>query len=147
MLSEDGALREVLDLIRTGDHAGAAERFVDDVAFGPGAWARLPERLRATMAGNATTFLDEALAPDSLTVDEAALARYTGPVMVTSGGQSPQLFQPVAEHLATLLPQAHRVEYADAGHVPHVTHPEAFVNEVRAFTARMNRRISAGALR
>lgn len=143
----DGALRGVLDLIRAGDHAGAAEKFVDDVAFGPGSWAQLPEQLRATMVGNAPTFLDEALAPDSQAVDEAALARYTGPVMVTSGDQSPPMFQPVAQHLTRLLPQAHRVEYAGAGHVPHVTHPEAFGNEVRAFTTRVNRRTSLGALR
>ena len=137
----------VLDLIRAGDHAGAAKRFVDDVAFGPGARARLPEQMRATMADNAPTYLDEELAPDSRTVDEAALARYEGPVLVTSDGQSPPVFRQVVQRLARLLPQAHRVEYAGAGHVPHVTHPEAFVNEVRAFTSRINRLTSSGAPR
>ena len=61
----DGPLRMVLDLIRAGDHAGAAERFVEDVALGPGAWAQLPGQMRATMADNAPTYLDEELAPDS----------------------------------------------------------------------------------
>ena len=150
LLSEggaDGPLRVVLDLIRAGDHAGAAERFVGDVAFGPGAWARLPGQMRATMADNAPTYLDEELAPDSRSVDEAALARYAGPVLVTSGGQSPPMFRPVVQRLARLLPQAHRVEYAGAGHVPHVSHPEAFVNEVRALTSRINRPTSSGAPR
>lgn len=137
-LSEGGAdelLRMVLELIRAGDHAGAAERFVDDVALGPGAWAQLPERMRATMVDNAPTYLDEELAPDSRTVDEDALARYGGPVLVTSGGQSPPIFQPVLRHLARLLPQAHRLQYAGAGHIPHATHPEEFVSTVLGFVS------------
>jgi pimeloyl-ACP methyl ester carboxylesterase len=132
----DGPIAAVLDLIRAGDHAGAAERFVEDVALGPGAWARLPERMRATMIDNAPTYLGEELAPDSRTIDEAALARYAGPVLVTSGGQSPPIFQPVLQHLLRLLPQAQWVEYPGAGHVPHVTHPEDFVSELTTFTAR-----------
>lgn len=137
-LSEGGAdepLRMVLDLIRAGDHAGAAERFVDDAALGPGAWAQLPERMRATMVDNAPTYLDEELAPDSRTVDEDALARYGGPVLITSGGQSPPIFQPVPRHLARLLPQAHRLQYAGAGHIPHATHPEEFVSTVLGFVS------------
>jgi pimeloyl-ACP methyl ester carboxylesterase len=131
----DGPLPVVLDLIRAGDHAAAAERFVEDVALGPGAWAGLPAPVRSTMTDNAPTFLDEELAPDSRDVDEEALARYSGPVLVTSGGRSPRIFQAVAPHLMRLLPQAHRVEYPDAGHVPQMTHPQAFVREVRAFIA------------
>ena len=146
LLSEggaDGPLRVVLDLIRAGEHAAAAERFVDDVALGPGAWARLPTLMRATMIGNATTYLDEELASDSRIVDEAALARYAGPVLISSGGQSPPIFQPMVRHLARLLPQAQCVEYAGAGHVPHVTHPEAFVHQVTTFTSRVNRQTSS----
>ena len=57
------------------------------------------------------------------------------------------MFRPVVQRLARLLPQAQLVEYSGAGHVPHVTHPEAFVNEVRAFTSRINRPTSSGAPR
>lgn len=137
LLSEGGAdepNRVVLDLIRAGDHSGAAERFVDDVALGPGAWAQLPEQMRVTMADNAPTYLDEELAPDSR-IDEDALARYADPVLITAGTLSPSIFQPVLRHLARLLPQAHRVEYAGAGHIPHVTHPEEFVSTVRGFVS------------
>ena len=129
----DGPLRVVLDLIRSGDHAGAAERFVEDVALGPGAWGQLPEQVRATMVENAPTYLDEELAPDSRMVDEAGLARYAGPVLITSGTQSPPVFQPVFQHLSRLLPGASRVEYTGAGHIPHVTHPAEFVTTVTDF--------------
>jgi pimeloyl-ACP methyl ester carboxylesterase len=74
----DGPLRVVLELIRAGDAAGAAERFVDDVALGPGAWAQLPEQMRVTMVESASTYLDEELAPDARTGDEDALARTAG---------------------------------------------------------------------
>jgi len=147
-LSEGGAdepLLVVLDLIRAGEHAAAAERFVDDVALGPGAWARLPTLMRAAMVGNASTYLDEELASDSRMVDEAALSRYEGPVLISSGGQSPPIFQPIVRHLARLLPQAQCVEYAGAGHVPHLTHPKAFVHEVTTFTSRENRQTNTTA--
>ncbi|MGH1564801.1 alpha/beta fold hydrolase [Mumia sp. DW29H23] len=136
-LPEDagGPIGAVLDAVQAGDHAGAAERFVEDVAFGPGGWARLPEQVRATMTENAPTYLDEELAPDARTVDEAALAAYGGPVLVTSGEQSPPIFAPVAPYLARLLPQARHLVYAGAGHVPQVTHPDAFVAAVTDFVA------------
>lgn len=131
----DGPLSEVLALIRAGQHAAAAETFVEDVALGPGTWARLPEQMRTAMTQNAPTYLDEELAPDSRWVDEAALARFAGPVLVTSGDQSPPIYQAVVELLTGLLPQARHVEYAGAGHVPHATHPDAFVREIRALTS------------
>jgi len=131
----DGPLGVVLDLIRAGDHVRAAERFVEDVALGRGAWAQLPEQVRATMSDNAPTYLDEELAPDSRSVDEAALAQYAGPVLLTSGGQSPPVFGPVVEHLTRLLPQAHHIEYADAGHIPHATHPTEYAETVLGFVS------------
>ena len=87
------------------------------------------------MADNAPTYLDEELAPDSRTVDEAALARYAGPVLVTSGTQSPPVFHAVIRHLAGLLPRAQLTEYAGAGHIPHVTHPNELVTTVVGFIA------------
>lgn len=131
---ETGPIAEVLSRIAGGDRAGAAEQFVDAVALGPGSWARMPEDLRNTMTENAPTFLDEENDPESRTIDEAALARYHRPALITSGAQSPPIFAPVLSRLAELLPQAKNFVYRGAGHIPHVTHPEAYVREVVAFT-------------
>lgn len=133
---EHGPLAEVLRRISAGDHAGAAELFVDAVALGPGSWARMPEGMRRTFVENAPTFLDEENDSGARTIDETALARYRGPVLLTSGDRSPPLFRPVLTRLAELLPQAEHVVYAGAGHIPHVTHPGAFVSEVVAFMSR-----------
>jgi pimeloyl-ACP methyl ester carboxylesterase len=131
---EDGPEAEVLRRIESGDHAGAAELFVEEVALGPGSWARLPEDMRRTMVYNAPTFLDEGRDPDAAAVDQAALARFSSPLLVTSGDQSPPLFGPVLDRLAELLPHAERRTYVGAGHMPHVTHPEQYVAELVAFT-------------
>ena len=41
-------------------------QFVEEVAFGPGAWDQLPSRVQQTFITNASTFLDEAGEPDAL---------------------------------------------------------------------------------
>lgn len=50
---------DVVDQIASGDHAGAAEQFVETVALGPGTWALLPQEIQQTLIENAVTFLDE----------------------------------------------------------------------------------------
>lgn len=134
---ERGPLADVLGRIAAGDHAGAAQLFVDEVALGPGSWAQLPDAMRQTFIGNAPTYLDEGNDPDARMIDEAALARYHGPVLITSGDRSPPIFQPVLRRLAELLPQAKHVVYPGAGHIPHVTHPEPYIREVMAFTSEV----------
>ncbi|PZR98968.1 MAG: hypothetical protein DLM70_16285 [Chloroflexi bacterium] len=41
-------VRPEMNLAESGDDAGAAQLFVEQVAFGPGAWDRLPEPMRHT---------------------------------------------------------------------------------------------------
>ncbi len=57
----------VVELLKAGEMQAAAERFVETVAFGPGAWQTLPEPVRDTFIRNAPTFLDESNDPDGLT--------------------------------------------------------------------------------
>lgn len=128
-----GPLAEVARRIAAGDHAGAAEQFVEQVALGPGTWRRLPEAMRATMTANAPTYLDELSDAESLVVDEARLARYGGPALLTSGDQSPPVFKPIGRRIAQLLPQTTQMTYAQAGHIPHVTHSDEYVAALVAF--------------
>lgn len=130
---ENGPLAEVARRIAAGDHAGAAELFVDEVALGPGSWAQLPEGMRQTFIENAPTFLDEENDPDSRDINTEALARYGGPVLITSGDRSPPIFEPVLNKLMELLPQAERAVYRGAGHIPHVTHPDAYIERTLEF--------------
>ena len=130
---ENGALAEVGRRIAAGDHEGAAEHFVDQVALGPGSWAAMPAAMRDMMTGNAPTYLDELNDPEWKSIDEARLAEYDGPVLITAGDQSPPIYEPVERRLTRLLPQARQKTYPGAGHIPHVTHPEEYLAEVIAF--------------
>ncbi|MFI7067211.1 alpha/beta fold hydrolase [Kribbella sp. NPDC050124] len=113
-------------LLEAADDAAAAELFVETIALGPGQWAQLPEPVRRTFIANAPTYLDELRDPDCLTIDRNALATYTKPVLLTRGDQSPPMFAPILDRIATALPHAERHVYVGAGHVPHMTHPDDY---------------------
>jgi pimeloyl-ACP methyl ester carboxylesterase len=131
--SLDQALGHVTGLIETGDHRAAAEQFVDHVALGPGSWEQLPSSFRATLEANAPTYLDELRDPTSSSVDTAALAATTVPLLFTSGTESPSFFSAVLGELAVLVPTAQVATIAGAGHIPHATHPDQWLATLLAF--------------
>jgi pimeloyl-ACP methyl ester carboxylesterase len=88
------------------------------------------------MIENAPTFLDETRDPEQLTLDLARLAGTTLPLLLTTGAQSPPIFAPVVARIAAALPAAEVPHFPDAGHVPHATHPEAYVAVTLDFIAR-----------
>ena len=126
-------VRAVLHLLQSGNDAAAAERFVDTIAFGPGAWSKMAEEKRHTFITNAPTFLDELMDPQGVTVDLDALRRYTGPALLTRGERSAPFFPAVVIRLSRELPQARQHLFSDAGHVPHITHPGEYVEVVTRF--------------
>ena len=123
----------VVSMLAAGDSAGGARQFVETIAFGPGAWPKLPEELRKTLVFNAPTWLDEAHDPEALEIDLGGLDGFTAPVLLTVGDQSPPFFPMVVEKIAAAMPRAEIRTYAGAGHVPHVTHPEQYVASVTEF--------------
>ncbi|NNH68977.1 alpha/beta hydrolase [Nocardia uniformis] len=123
----------VARLIETGDHRGAAEHFIENVALGPGGWERLPAAFRAVLEANAPTYLDEVRDPTALSIDAAALAATTVPLLLTHGTESPALFPAVIAELSLLVPTAQTDTYTGAGHLPHTTHPHEWVARLTAF--------------
>lgn len=134
MLEEVGRrVSTVVARIGSGDRSGAAEEFVETVALGPGSWAQLPPDLKQTFIENAPTFLDEACDPESLAFDLAWIKEFPRPSLVSVGDQSPPTFAPVVSKLAHVMPNVEVVRFPDAGHMPHVTHPAAYVETITAF--------------
>ena len=131
-----GAVRDriaaVVDRIVSGDHAGAAEQFVETVALGPGAWVQLPPEAQQIMIVNAPTFLDEANDPDQLAIDLGGLAGFPKPALLTKGTLSPPMFAPIVDQIATAMRAADLHVFPTASHIPHVTHPEDYV-AIRGF--------------
>jgi pimeloyl-ACP methyl ester carboxylesterase len=116
----------VVDRIACGDPAGAAQEFVE-TALGPGAWAQIPPRSQQILIENAPTFLDEANDPEQFAFDLARMIPFSQPVLLTTGEQSPPMFAPVVAKIADVLPTAEVRTFSGAGHIPHVTHPDAYI--------------------
>lgn len=117
--------------IADGDHEGAARQFVDEVAFGPGAWEnQLPPEMREIFVRNAPTFLDELQDPKQLRIDADALSQLELSVRLTQGSESPPTFPAVIDRLIELIPHASRETIDGAGHAPQLTHPERYVQVV-----------------
>jgi pimeloyl-ACP methyl ester carboxylesterase len=112
--------------IASGDHAGAAEQFVEE-ALGQGMWAQFPPEDRQAMIDNAPTFLDEANDPDQMAFDLEGIRDFPHPVLLTQGDQSPPVFAAVITKLAEALPSAEVSTFAGVGHVPHMEDPDAYV--------------------
>ena len=125
----------VAERIAAGDHEGGARLFIEH-ELGPGAWSQLPQGFRATMVENALTFLDEARDPDLHAFDLATLEGCGLPVMLTTGGEGSPLYSGVVSSLAAALPRAEVAEFEGAGHLPHLTRPDAYVEATRAFILR-----------
>lgn len=122
----DKKIREVLDRIESGDHAGAAEQFMDTVALGPGSWQQLPPEIQQTLIDNAPTFLDEARDPEQLAFDPEWIAMFPRPILLTTGDQSPAFFAAVIDRLAE-TPTADVHVFQGSGHIPQVTDPDRYV--------------------
>jgi pimeloyl-ACP methyl ester carboxylesterase len=123
----------VAGLLAANRYAEGAETFVDKIAFGPGAWERLPEQVREVFVANAETYLDELRDPDQMTIELESLRAFRGPVMLMTGGRSAPFYVPIADRLAAAFPAGRRAQFDDAGHVPHLTHPDEYVHAVTAF--------------
>lgn len=129
-------LGEVRARLQAGDHAAAAEYFVEHVALGPGAWQMIPPEVQQGFVANAATYLGELADPDAASIDPKALAQISAPALLTQGDQSPRFFAPIMDIVARALPDARRHTIEGAGHVPHMTHPDDYVSVVRGFLAQ-----------
>ncbi|MFF1342631.1 alpha/beta fold hydrolase [Streptomyces sp. NPDC058290] len=130
----EAAIDGVLAALRAGEDRAGAQRFVDGVAIGPGGWEQLPEQFRETFTANAPTFMDEHGDPDWASLDLARLSGYTGPAMLTFGSESPPWFPVIVGKLATSLGgRAQMRTLVGDGHVPHLTHPDRYADDLIAF--------------
>lgn len=135
MLAEIGRrISAVVQRIVDGDHSGAAEQFVETVALGPGSWAPLPPDIQRTMIENAPTFLHEANDPEALSLAVDAIRRFTRPVLLTMGEESPPAFEPIIRRLADTLPRA-TVATLKTGHIPQITRADLYVQTLTAFVS------------
>lgn len=128
---EDAAI----DRLKAGDIPGGTRQFVEEVAFGPGAWDQLPNEVRETFMNNAPTAINEGEDPAWSTLNLDSLSAFAAPALVTEGDQSPPWFPVIVRKLAEALKRSKRHVFHGAGHVPHMTHPDDYVNTVTNFVS------------
>ena len=122
--------------IRAREYEGAARYFFDQLAVGPGTWELLPEPVRRTVIFNAPAWHEEDTGAWSV-LDQANLGVVTAPVLLTGGGAHPSdypyPFTAILDRLASLLPDTDRYTFEEAGHVPHLSHPQELVQVLGDF--------------
>lgn len=129
-------VQAVLERLRSGETAEGTRLFMETIALGPGAWPQLPERARKTFIFNAPTFVDENQDPESQALPLAPLRDFPHRALLTRGDQSAPFFPPVLDKIAAALRKVERRIFHGAGHVPHLTHPDAYVEVVKEFAGR-----------
>jgi pimeloyl-ACP methyl ester carboxylesterase len=125
----------IAERIASGDHAGAAEQFVEE-GLREGLWAKFPPWFRQMMTEHAPTYLDEANDPDQLAFDLEWIRGFTRPALLTQGDQSPPVFPPVITRLAEALPSAEVQKFTGAGHPIMVEQPKDYAEAITAFINR-----------
>ena len=139
----EGRINAVVDLIETNEYEQAAKLFVETIAFGPGAWEPLPYAIKQRFIFNAPTFLDEIRDPSNLEFDIPSLSGFHGAALLTHGSESPPFFTMALNLIAQAVPQAKRLEFKGAGHVPHLSHPEQYVQTIRRVLPKLPGRVNA----
>jgi pimeloyl-ACP methyl ester carboxylesterase len=129
-------LAVVVDMLAAGDDPGAAKQFVESIAMGPGMWDKLPPALQKTFVENGPTYLDECRDPDQLTIDLEQVGAIALPALISRGDASPPMFPAIVRIVARSIPGAEEMLFPGAGHVPHTTHPNEYVDAITAFVAK-----------
>ena len=137
---DDPAVREIQNGLEPATElleAGAVEEGAREFAawvFGPGAWEEaVPDELKRVMLANALTFLDEERALDNGLVDATRLHDVIVPILLTTGEDSHPAFGVITQRLAAGLPYTEQKTIADAGHVPHRSHPQEYAALLLSF--------------
>lgn len=125
----------VVRVLRAGDNEGGARRFVETIAYGLGAWDELPPATRNAFTYNAPTWLDEMQEPEALAMQLDLLSNFSAPTLLTLGGNSAPFFPLVVKRVAAAIPYARQHVYPNAGHIPHLSHPDEYVHVVNGFIA------------
>ena len=131
LLDEIGEMmRAVAQQIADGDHRGAGQRFWD---WGVIPWDDLPPDTQAVVAAHAVQFLGQLGDPDAVALDVDALSSMSAQVLLSQGAHSREIARRIVDRLAVVIPNARRQVLPDAGHVPQMTHPDAYVEMVSGF--------------
>lgn len=126
-------MRPAAAAARRGDAAGAI-RLTGRAVLGADSFARLSESRRQQVHDN---FIEaELLGSGFPPLDAAQVRTIHQPTLLVTGERSPSLFHRITERLQELLPNAERVDVADASHIMHEDNSAAYNAAVLSFLAQ-----------
>ncbi len=124
---------EIVRMLSTGKVEEGARQFWDGI-LGLGGWdERLSLETKQAYLNNAPTFLDEVREPGAFTLDLGALGSFSRPSMLSAGAASFPAAQAIVTRIAEAIPGARQHTFEGAGHIPHQTHPDHYVDVVTSF--------------
>lgn len=126
------AFRLCAEAARLGDSTKAAQIFVEQASFAPGAWRYLPPAMQQSYINGAGGFVSDMQVPPEQGISLEALAAMGNRVGITYGNRSVHFLRTIAMGMQRALPDAVRHVFNNAGHLPHQTHPADFVAHVAA---------------
>jgi non-heme chloroperoxidase len=129
-----GLIKESLAQLEEGNREGALRTFLE-AAFGPGAYERTSDTLRASLMDNVHTLRTSLrLPPESFTCDDAG--KLEVPALLVAGDLSPRIFPLMLNGLQPCLRTAERVTILRASHGIHLDNPADFNRAVLTFVGR-----------
>jgi pimeloyl-ACP methyl ester carboxylesterase len=134
-----GRVRASIDAVvaelSAGETTAGAARFVDELALGPGSWARLARAEQRRYVACAPAYLAQSRDPERMRVDPVALAAIECPVLLTEGDVRGPLFGRILDRVSEALPDADRRLLAGTAHAPQLSHPGAYAATIGEFAA------------
>ncbi len=130
-------VQPVVASLAAGNIDDGARTFAEVVSGEMGAWDALTPDERRLMVTNGLTFLHEFNDQDAIGIDCALLAQTGVPLLLTRGEVSSPAFAMVVDELASRLPAATVVDIPNAGHEPHITHPDEYARLQSDFFAHV----------
>ena len=126
---------EVAERIKSGDHAGAAEQFVEE-GLGKGTWASFPKWFMQDVIDNTPPTLYGLNDPEDSVFDLDWIREFTGPVLLTTGDQSAPVFPLIITKITEALPSVEVQKFSGAGHPVQAQQPEEFAKAINDFVRR-----------
>lgn len=119
-------LGPVTAAVKAGDLEGSLARFARGV-LGDVAYERLPDDVRAHMRANASTHVGQFLVDGGFgSISESQIRSIGCPALVVTGSDSPAALRRLADHLASLLPNARHLDVPTASHLMHLQNSAVF---------------------
>jgi pimeloyl-ACP methyl ester carboxylesterase len=119
--------------VKAGDIDGSLVRFARGV-LGEAHYERLREEVRAHMRANASTHAGQFLADGGFeSITESQIRSVRSPTLVVTGSDSPAALRRLAALLASLLPNARRLDVPGASHLMHLQNAAAFNARLQGF--------------